>query len=124
MNRRDFLRRAALVAAGAVAADQLDLLERLAPKRLWAGHSFNEPTIQVWKEKADFYGISGLHLGDHVAYVRSGALVTNSIATVTSISPLTLTFNSRFRGAHANDTIVMVNSEIVPSQTRRRRGRI
>lgn len=29
MNRRDFLRRSALIAAGAVAADQLELLDRL-----------------------------------------------------------------------------------------------
>jgi hypothetical protein len=33
MNRRDFLRRASLVAAGAVAADQLDLIERLGWRR-------------------------------------------------------------------------------------------
>lgn len=33
MNRRDFLRRAALVAAGTVAADQVELLDRLGWKR-------------------------------------------------------------------------------------------
>jgi hypothetical protein len=33
MDRRLFLRRAALSAAGAIAADQLELLERLAPRR-------------------------------------------------------------------------------------------
>ena len=36
MNRRDFLRRAAVVAAGAIAADQLEILERLAPRRLFS----------------------------------------------------------------------------------------
>lgn len=35
MNRRDFLRRSALIAVGVVAADQIELLERLAPRRLW-----------------------------------------------------------------------------------------
>lgn len=34
MNRRDFLRNAAIIAAGTIAADQLELLERLAPRRL------------------------------------------------------------------------------------------
>jgi hypothetical protein len=44
MDRRDFLRRASLVAAGLVAADQLELLERLMFKRrLWPGHSFTVP---------------------------------------------------------------------------------
>jgi len=33
MNRRDFLRRAAIVATGAIAADQLELLERLTHRR-------------------------------------------------------------------------------------------
>lgn len=33
MNRRDFLRRSALLAAGVVAADQMDLLDRLGWKR-------------------------------------------------------------------------------------------
>jgi hypothetical protein len=44
MDRRDFLRRASLVAAGLIAADQLELLERLTFKRrLWPGHSFADP---------------------------------------------------------------------------------
>lgn len=38
MNRRDFLRRAALLAAGTVAADQLELVERLGwTRRLFPG---------------------------------------------------------------------------------------
>lgn len=36
MERRTWLRRAAIIAAGAVAADQLELLDRLAPRRLFA----------------------------------------------------------------------------------------
>jgi hypothetical protein len=36
MHRREFLRRSALIAAGVVAADQIDLLEMLAPRRLFA----------------------------------------------------------------------------------------
>lgn len=47
MNRRDFLRRAALVAAGAVAADQVELLDRLGWKRrLFAGWS---PEYTIYK---------------------------------------------------------------------------
>lgn len=37
MNRREWLRNAALLAVGAIAVDQLELLDRLAPRRLWAG---------------------------------------------------------------------------------------
>lgn len=48
MNRRDFLRRSALIAAGVVAADQLELLERLAHRRVFAGWS---PTLY---ERIDF----------------------------------------------------------------------
>lgn len=40
MQRREFLRRASLIAAGVVAADQLDVLEMLAPRRLFAGADF------------------------------------------------------------------------------------
>lgn len=51
MNRREFFKRAALIAAGVVAADQLELLERLAHKKVWAGHSFEPrafmPVIEV-----------------------------------------------------------------------------
>lgn len=39
MDRRQFLRNASMLAAGVVAADQLDVLDRLLwePKRLWTG---------------------------------------------------------------------------------------
>lgn len=37
MQRREFLKRCALIAAGVVAADQIDLLEMLAPRRLFTG---------------------------------------------------------------------------------------
>jgi hypothetical protein len=33
MNRRDWLRRAAIIVGGVIAADQLELIERLTPKR-------------------------------------------------------------------------------------------
>lgn len=40
MQRREFMRRCALIAAGVVAADQLDILEMSAPRRLFAGADF------------------------------------------------------------------------------------
>lgn len=44
MDRRTFLRNSAILAAGVVAVDQLELLERLAPRRLyWPGASFATP---------------------------------------------------------------------------------
>lgn len=39
MDRRTFLRRSALIAGGIIAADQLDVLEMLDPRRLFAGFS-------------------------------------------------------------------------------------
>lgn len=36
MNRRDFLRRSALIASGVVAADQLEILERLNHRKIFA----------------------------------------------------------------------------------------
>lgn len=43
MHRREFLRRAGLIAAGVVAADQLDILEMLAPRSLFAGWAAPAP---------------------------------------------------------------------------------
>ena len=37
MNRREWLRNAAILAGGALAADQVELIERLTPRRLFAG---------------------------------------------------------------------------------------
>jgi hypothetical protein len=45
MNRRDFLQRAALVAAGTVAVDQLGLLDRLGWKRRFFGGWSPEYTV-------------------------------------------------------------------------------
>lgn len=54
MNRRDFLRNAAIIAAGAIAADQLELLERLAPRRLyWPGADFGPQTHFVTLDQWD-----------------------------------------------------------------------
>lgn len=44
MNRREFLRNAAIIAAGTIAVDQLELLERLAPRRLL----FNGADFRTW----------------------------------------------------------------------------
>lgn len=52
MNRRDFLRRSALVAAGVVAADQLDVLDRLGWKRRffpgWSRAAFAGTEDTTW----------------------------------------------------------------------------
>lgn len=48
MNRRDFLRRSTLIAAGVVAADQIELLERLAPRRLWPSIAMTSDRYEDW----------------------------------------------------------------------------
>ena len=47
MDRRRFLRNAALLAAGVAAVDQLEIMERLAPKRLWAGWTPPQPRAEI-----------------------------------------------------------------------------
>lgn len=50
MNRRDFLQRATIVASGAVAADQLELLDRLG----WVRRFFTSVAIEPeWKHLTD-----------------------------------------------------------------------
>lgn len=65
MNRRDFLRRAAIVAAGAVAADQLEILERLTHRKVWPGANFGDgdhpkglETIIADSDFTDFFQIT------------------------------------------------------------------
>jgi len=53
MDRRQFLRNVALIAAGAIAADQLELLERLAPRRLYF---YGENVRGTGRQQ--FYGVS------------------------------------------------------------------
>lgn len=54
MNRREFLRNAAIIAAGAIAVDQIELLERLAPRRLlFPGADFGPRTHFVTVEQWD-----------------------------------------------------------------------
>lgn len=45
MNRREFFRRSSLIAAGVIAADQLELLEKLAHSKVFQGADFAPPII-------------------------------------------------------------------------------
>ena len=56
MNRRDFLRQAAIVATGAIAADQLELLDRLTHRRKY----FSSVDVHDPYQQAE----SGLYLRD------------------------------------------------------------
>lgn len=47
MDRRLFLRNCALLAAGTVAVDQLELLERLNHKKVWTGATFGKPMVTL-----------------------------------------------------------------------------
>jgi hypothetical protein len=70
MNRRDFLRRSALIAAGAVAADQLELIERLGWRRkFFAG----------WTPQPNTVGTKGLY---RITSIESGFPV-NGLSTIT-----------------------------------------
>ena len=92
MDRRLFLKRAAMLAAGVVAVDQLEILERLAPKRLWAGADFTPrwggvvhyaDTIHTKKPygvawASDGYLAYQFKPGEPIAIVRDGALVSHA----------------------------------------------
>lgn len=65
MDRRAFLHRAALIAAGVIAADQIDLLERLAPRRLFPSGALDNRVASVasvelahWNEM--YFGLSDI----------------------------------------------------------------
>lgn len=71
MDRRTFLRRAALIAAGVAAADQIDLLERLTHKKLWSGWS---PAPEfVFKEFELGFLVSQEMIEDDLTYQLSEA---------------------------------------------------
>ena len=57
-NRREMLRTMGLVAAGVIAADQLEILDRLAPRSLFAGGIPHSDTYR------DQYGLE-FHLDTH-----------------------------------------------------------
>ncbi len=52
MNRRDWLRRAAWIAGGVLAADQIELIEKLTPKRYVQGWTPRQLSIRLdhWYE--------------------------------------------------------------------------
>ena len=85
MNRRDWLRGAALLTAGVVAADQLELVERLGWKRrFFAGADWNQNPYGMTDQHGRRYAASMFRVGpqDSIATLRSGELVTNNIGTV------------------------------------------
>lgn len=88
MNRRAFFRNASLLAAGAVAADQLELVERLGWKRrFFAGWSEPAyPTALTWKQDGSPYHVPNALLDyeegefrittGQIHYTRIGHLVS------------------------------------------------
>ena len=88
MNRREWLRGAALISAGVVAADQLDLVERLGWKRrFFAGADFTSPYDA---RRFSVFAGGDFTVGDPVALVRGGHLVNNALGIVTTANPLTI----------------------------------
>lgn len=65
MNRRDFLRRSALIAAGVVAADQIDLLDRLG----WRRKFF--PGWTAPRSTAGLYRITGIESTFHPEHMAT-----------------------------------------------------
>lgn len=76
MNRRLFLRNAGLLAAGVVAADQLELVERLGrTRRLFAGWR-GIPTLYGDGWHDDTEGVRALVSGEELWDVRRGRKIT------------------------------------------------
>ena len=72
MNRRDFLRRAALVATGAIVADKLELLEMLAPWRLFPSIGLTEATFSFTQANAR-YQLNGYRTVGELAKIFKGS---------------------------------------------------
>ena len=94
MNRRDFLRRSALVAAGAVAADQVELLERLTHRRVFS-------SIDV-------------HGSPHENYLDQHSRPW-SVAVITAVDPAHSTISvvsaGRFFDSVQNDNAICIATE-------------
>lgn len=75
MNRRDWFRRAALIAGGVLAADQIELIERLTPRRYVNG--WTPPALTTSRP----YPYPLLRVGDMIA------LPSGCIAVVTGVNP-------------------------------------
>lgn len=92
MNRRDLLRRASLLAAGAVAADQLELIERLGwTRRLfpgWSPTTVHHPmtTLEFRTGAGDIIIIRTDQLGREIERVKcvSGVASFSGITILTS----------------------------------------
>lgn len=78
MNRRDFLRRAAVVAAGAIAADQLELLERLSHAKIFTtgGYAPTEIIATPWVARVvDVDCKRGIITVESQPFVRDSGLI-------------------------------------------------
>lgn len=86
MNRRDFFRRSALVAAGAVAADQLELLDRLGRVRtMFAG----------WSAPVDGGGGITVTNAQWDALLRETYVSEGLVSAINTVWPLRSPFGSR-----------------------------
>jgi hypothetical protein len=95
-----------MLTAAAAVMDPAELIERLAPRRLYvSGTDFSVPL------RTSGY-IQQLLPGDRVAFVRGGHIVANdlgsSLFTVTGVNPLTL-HRSPLGSVHADDVIIHAN---------------
>ena len=90
ISRRDFLRRSALLAAGVVAADQMELLDRLGWTRtLFPG--FTPAPLQRWGGTVAYRdAISQYGNGSPIAIIRNGLLVEHWVGTAPN--PLTIVY--------------------------------
>lgn len=77
MDRRQFLRNAAIIAAGVVAADQLELLERLAPRRIFPAWP-TVPRIYADGIHDDYAGLQAFLDGKPVEW--KGDIVTGPLS--------------------------------------------
>ena len=130
MQRREFFRRSALVAAGVVAADQLDLLDRLGWTRkmfaawgrpkLW-GDSEHDDT-----EALNWYARNGVLVPSHRDYLISGIVDTHGRSLAKE--RISLTYDRRkgqaFRGwmTQAPREPVGVNVRYAASRPIREKG--
>ena len=106
MDRRSFLARLGMLTAAAAVMDPEELIDHLAPRRLYVpGADFALP----YRTAPDYWD-HAWRVGDSGVLVSGG--VSNAFVTVVSVSPLTLEFNQRIQPLSAGDYLFRASRKV------------
>lgn len=114
MNRRDFLQRAGLIAAGVVAADQLDLLDRLGWKRkLFPGWRAGTGLTITPQGPSVLTGEPIVEVLDQYGRVIARTRAVDGVAEFTNLYPGPAPIGSPVRLTFTNPGFSVIRSRVV-----------